>query len=227
MAHRSIPWRTKSYLGRKKFNEKRQGLVKVDLLMLNESMSGWRPKTSKLGGLPNFTFEARKPMPLGTMFRNAVECITGLLVFQDVVQNPEMQSCKSYFNEELLPPGYPPTAAHAAEVLRQVEGAQIAEGGWVGGDAWFGSVLSAVEVMKRLKVHSTFIIKNNHSFFPMEAVHAVLKACFQDRPAGHWVVFHSVITGVKVMALAHAWSQRGVSHKILTCGSTEKHHTKH
>jgi hypothetical protein len=141
-----------------KFNEKRQGLVKVDLLMLDESMSGWRPKTSKLGGLPNFTFEPRKPIPLGTMFRNGVECISGLLVFQDVVQNPEMQSCKSYFNEESSLPGNPPITAHAAEVLRQVEGAQIAEGGWVGGDAWFGSVLSTVEVMKRLKVHSTFII---------------------------------------------------------------------
>ncbi len=59
-------------------------------------MSGWRPKTKKLSGLPNCTFEPRKPVPLGTMFHNGVECITGLLVVQDVVQNSEQQSRKDY-----------------------------------------------------------------------------------------------------------------------------------
>ena len=42
---------------------------------LDESMSGWRPKTSKCGGLPNITHEPRMPVPLGTMLRNAVECV--------------------------------------------------------------------------------------------------------------------------------------------------------
>jgi len=51
------------------------------LLMLDESMSAWRPKTSKYGGLPNYTFEPRKPVPLGTMFKNAVECITGIFMY--------------------------------------------------------------------------------------------------------------------------------------------------
>ncbi len=62
------------------------------LILIDESMSGWCPKTNKVGGLPNFTFEPRKPVPLGTMFCNGVECITGLLVIQDVVQNSEQQS---------------------------------------------------------------------------------------------------------------------------------------
>jgi hypothetical protein len=57
-------------------------------------MSGWRPKTSKLGGLPNYTYEPRKPVPLGTMFRNGAECMSGILVFQDVVQLSEVQSRK-------------------------------------------------------------------------------------------------------------------------------------
>ena len=71
------------------FNNKRKELFVVDMLMMDESMSGWRPKTSKLGGLLNYTYEPRKPIPLGAMFRNAAECITGCLVFQDVVQLPE------------------------------------------------------------------------------------------------------------------------------------------
>jgi hypothetical protein len=38
---------------------------------------------------------------------------------------------------------------------------------WVGGNAWFGSMMSVVETYTRKKVHSTFIIENNQAFFPM------------------------------------------------------------
>jgi len=47
-----------------KLNGQCQSLIKTMLLMLDESMSGWCPKTSKLGGLLNYTFEPRKPVPL-------------------------------------------------------------------------------------------------------------------------------------------------------------------
>ncbi len=50
------------------FNNRHQHLIKTVLLLIDEFMSGWRPMTTKLGGLPNYTFEPRKPIPLGTMF---------------------------------------------------------------------------------------------------------------------------------------------------------------
>jgi hypothetical protein len=163
--------------------------------MLDESMSGWRPKTSKLGGLPNITWEPRKPVPLGTQLHNGVECFTGCLMFQDVVQNVEEQQRKKYFfvdqdaeraeMEMSHLPGKQKMQAHVAEVLRQVEGAAVAEGGWVGGDAWFGSVMNCVEVMKRHKVHSTFVIKGHSLMFPMGVLHSVLEAQHGNRPAGH------------------------------------------
>ena len=40
--------------------------------------------------------------------------------------------------------------AHTAEMLRQVEGAGIPCGGWLGGDSWFGSLVTAVEVKQKL-----------------------------------------------------------------------------
>jgi hypothetical protein len=135
------------------------------MVMLDESMSGWRPKTSKLGGIPNITFEPRKPTTLGTIFRNGAECFSGILVFQDAVQAPEVQSRKEFYNEASHLPGNPPITAHAAEVLRQVKGAKIPEGGWVGGNSWFGSVMSAVEVKKRSSAYSTWVIKQNTDFF--------------------------------------------------------------
>ena len=149
------------------YNEKRRSLIKIVLLMMDESMLGWRPKTSKLGGLPNYAFEPRKPIPLGAMLRNCAECHSGCVVHQDVVQSPEIQSQKKYHADKSFMPDGTPITAHAAEVLRQVEGARVIEDGWVGGDAWFGSLHSSVELIKRLGVNSTFIIKTNKSFFPI------------------------------------------------------------
>jgi hypothetical protein len=211
------------------YNNKRRRLIKTSLLMLDESMSGWRPKTSKLGGLPNITFEPRKPVPLGTQLRNGVECFTGCLVYQDVVQTPEQQSRKDYFYEDVdnqIPrrsnlPLRNVMQAHVSEVMRQVRGADVVRGGWVGGDAWFGSVMSCVELMKEFGIFSTFIVKGHTLFYPMAALHAVLIARHGDRPAGHWVTMTATISGVMVHAIAYAWSQKGVSYFVSTCGDTE------
>ena len=67
---------------------------------------------------------------------------------------------------------------HTAKVLRQAENAKVLEGGWVDGDAWFSSIesWSCVELMRVLKLHSTFIIKQNLNYYPMKVLHAVLCA---------------------------------------------------
>jgi hypothetical protein len=87
----------------------------------------------------------------------------------------------------------------------------LKEGGWVGGDAWFGSVMTCVEVWKRFGVYSTFIVKNNNNLFPMQPLYAVLKARYGNKPAGHWVVFKTEIIGLKIIALAYARTQCSVS----------------
>jgi hypothetical protein len=148
-----------------------------------------------------------------------VECVSGILVVQDVVQNPEKQALKAYFGEISTLPDGSEITAHTAEVLHLVEGANIPEGGWVGGDSWFGLTATAVEVMSA-RVHSSWIIKQNQQWFPMKPLFAILKARYKDRPAGHWVTFQATISGVNVIAMAYAWSQRGVSYILSTCGST-------
>jgi hypothetical protein len=72
------------------FNGCRRELLKCVLLVLDESMTGWRPAYTKTGGLPKLSWEPRKPVPLGTMFRNRVEFISGILLFQDRVQDAEV-----------------------------------------------------------------------------------------------------------------------------------------
>jgi hypothetical protein len=101
-----------------------------------------------------------------------------------------------------------------------VEGAGLPEGAWVGGDSWFGSVLSAVAVMDKFGVHSTWVIKQNSDFFPMTVIHSIIKARHDKRPAGHWVVLRAKISAVQLLAIGYAWSQSSISYFISTCGST-------
>ena len=112
-------------------------LLEVTFLMLDEAMSGWRPKTSALGGLPNITSELPKPVDLGSMYRDSVECITGIFVHHNIVQAPTQQWRKKYLN--------PPTKSglpkkeiipyHTTKVLYQAENSKVVPRGWVGGNA--------------------------------------------------------------------------------------------
>ena len=143
------------------YKQKRRNLFKAILLLLDESMSGWRPKTSKLGGLPNISFEARKPIPLGGMFKNGVGCISCVFAYQDIVMGAEVQQLKIYFGDNSVVPGQQTIPSHTVEVMHQVDRDNAPPNGWVGGDTWFGSVGTAIEVCKKFNVHSTFVIKNN------------------------------------------------------------------
>jgi hypothetical protein len=110
------------------------------------------------------------------MFQNGVECVSGILVVQDVVQNPEQQALKSYYATQSTLPDGSDITAHTAEVLRIVEGASIPKSDWVVGDFWFGSTATAVEVMNKFGVNSSWIIKQIQQWFPMKPLYAVLNA---------------------------------------------------
>ena len=64
------------------------------MLTLVNSIPGQFPKTSKLGGLPNHIDEPMKLLTLGTMLNNEVECESGAISRNEIVQKPEQQSRK-------------------------------------------------------------------------------------------------------------------------------------
>ena len=104
-------------------------LMIVLFMVLNETMWGWRPKTSVTGGFPKITHEPRKPVDLGAMAHNAVEAITGIMVFQDLVANLTSQQLKEHMQDDtILPtlhragPEGGRLSVHVTEVLHQVEG---------------------------------------------------------------------------------------------------------
>lgn len=207
----------------KAFNGKRQDLVSSTYLVLDESMSAWRPKTSKFGGLPNITYEQRKPKPLGTMLKNGVEATTGIMVYQDVVQQKEVQQAKKYNGDESSLPLGEPILQHVGEVLRQCEGANLADGGWVGGDAWFGSIPAVVELKKKKNVYSTFILKQHIQYCPKQIISSILRARYPKYPAGHHVVMKANISGVDLFLLAYAFSNNDTTYMVSSSGTTITH----
>jgi hypothetical protein len=117
------------------------------------------------------------------MLCNSVECLTGIFVHQDIADSSTMQWKKKYSD--------PPTKSHlpkeemvsyhTAEVLRQAENSTLVKGSWVGGDAWFGSVESCVELKRCLGIYSTFIVKQDLQYYPMKVLHVFLVARHNDR----------------------------------------------
>ena len=222
------------------WNKKQQRLFdECDLALADESMIAWVPKTSKLGGLPNCTFEPRKPTPLGTMLKDTAEIKTGILLNTDPLMSPSIQDKKTFASKKSHSPEHAGTAAshlgHAAETLRQAHHSGLTEGSWLGGDAWFGSVASClalklevvthvdedgVEHEHELGVESTFVVKNNVALHPRGPLHAALKARHGKRLAGHWVAMSTAIKGVPLIAVAHAWNNKDVSFVVSTCGET-------
>ena len=81
------------------YNGQRRTLLKSVSIIADESILSWCPKTSKLGVIPNISYEPRKPVPLGTMFKNGVGCVSAVLAFQDIFQGAGKQQEKYYFGE--------------------------------------------------------------------------------------------------------------------------------
>jgi hypothetical protein len=193
-------------------------------LLMDESMSAWRPKTSATGGLPNVTYKPRKQKPLGTMFKNCISGTTGILDTQDVVEGSTSQREKKYDGEESSLPMHKPIMAHVAETLRQCESGNVVEGGWVSGDTWFGLIPCVVELKKKMNVYSTFIIKQNLQYCPVQVIERIMKAQYRDgRLAGQHAVMKVTISGVEMFLLAYAWSNKQVVYIISSYGSTVPH----
>ena len=73
---------------------------------------------------------------------------------------------------------------HTHEVLTQATDAEVPPGEHAGGNAWFGTVPSCLELKMRYGINSTFIVKTN-DIFSMIFLHRILLARHSSRPDRH------------------------------------------
>ena len=67
------------------YNDGRRTLIKAVPLIIDEPISTWCTKTSKIYDIPNISYETHKHIPLGTMFKDGVGCISSVLTYQYIV----------------------------------------------------------------------------------------------------------------------------------------------
>ena len=199
------------------FNRRRREvLVSSTTKILDESMSAYRPRTTKTGNLPNISFILRKPEPLGklcallfhyftllnlhpntgTELKSACCNVTGCMVALEIQRGKEGMSTQDY----AIHGG---TTACCLRIMDQCA-KPIRER--FEGDAWFGSVKAVA--MAAEKGHIAFLqVKNNKALYPKEYIEKALK----DMPGGGCILFlrGRTVMGLLLLLLATA-TQNGL-----------------
>ena len=84
----------------KAYNDNRRRTIRrTGVIVLDESMSAWKPRATKTGGLPNITFIRRKPKPLGTEFKTACDGLFRILLHLEIQEGREAMRSKPKFKE--------------------------------------------------------------------------------------------------------------------------------
>jgi hypothetical protein len=202
---------------------RRERVVGSFWLSIDESMSAWKPRTSPTGGLPNISFIARKPKPLGTEFKSAACPITGVIRSLEIQRGKQGMSSMKYNNA---------IGATAGCTLRLLEEAipeeDKANTHGVRGDAWFGSVKNASELGIR-GYECVFQIKNYNTLFPKDFIDEALK----NAPGGVSIILEAKAPNeVPLVAVGYRYSRKTILYFVQTknAGSSvhgEPYHMKY
>jgi len=182
------------------FNEIRKvKLTNSDWALIDESMSAWRPRTTKLGGLPNLSHIPRKPEPLGTEFKSIADPHTGCLLGLEIQRGKEGMKDLQYNRE------YGNTCGCTLRLM------DIAGCKGVKGDAWFGSVLNCVSL--KLKGYDSVLqVKQNNALFPKTFVDQMLG----DAPGGVAVFLKGSLDGVNLICTGYRYSRKTILYFVMS-----------
>jgi hypothetical protein len=200
------------------FNENRKAKVAASVYkVMDESMSSFRPKTSKTGNLPNISYVKRKPKPLGTEFKNMVCGATRIMLAL------EIQEGKFPMREKPHCDRLGATAACTTRLMELVAGCGQSELESKAkpdkglGDSWFGSVTAVVEAAKNGQ-ELIGGVKTNFSKSPKKAMEEFMKNC----PSGSYYVAVCNVpdeVGMKIVFVSYKYNARKVLHFVMTDGA--------
>ena len=198
------------------FNSIRQNLIlPCEVIVIDESMSAFRPQTTKTGGMHNISFIMRKPENLGTEFKSSVCAATGIMTYLELQSGRELMKESRYFSH---------LGATASCTLRIAEGVTDKTADKpseiVLGDSWFGSV-KAASALSEAGFESILQIKTNHALFPKKEIEGVLATA----PGGTSMVLRGVhpVSGVELLAVGYKYNKKTVLSFVISAnaGSTE------
>ena len=204
------------------FNNNRKEVMQSGLYQVeDESMSGLRPRTTRTGNLPHLSMVARKPVPLGTEFKNIADTVTGIMLYLEIQRGKMPMREQPYTREH---------GGTTACTMRIAEGAfggtgdkEEGDSKIILGDSWFASVNTCVQLQTKLSKPHRFvgIVKTAHSRYPKQWIQNKMK----HWPAGSHIVLEGHASeGVKLSAIGYKYNKKKVICFIATdkSGHTEK-----
>ena len=192
-------------------NIRKTMLLPSEVLCIDESMSAFRPQTTKTGDLPNISYVTRKPENLGTEFKTCACPVTGILSFLEIQRGKGQMNGHKYFDK---------IGATASCALRAAEGGSHKEADKTSdhvreivlADSWFGSVTAAVAIAQA-GFDCILQIKQNHSLYPKKQITEILTGL----PGGTKVVLtgtHS--SGVNLVATGYKYNTKTILYFVST-----------
>jgi len=181
-------------------------LYKSTWAVIDESMSSWRPRTTKLGGLPNLSHVPRKPEPLGTEFKCTADPKSGCLLALEIQRGKEGNK-NLQFNNEI---------GNTAGGTTRLMNITNSDGNCIGvkGDAWFGSVRSCTSLMQK-GYESILQIKQQASLFPKDIINEALK----NAPGGVHISLSGSFNNVDLIATGYRYSRKTILFFIMTANA--------
>ena len=197
------------------FNKNRQVTIASSRVKtMDESMSAFKPRTTKTGNLPNISYIMRKPQPLGTELKTvASKGSNGPMIWAEVQEGKIGMQNKKYFTNY---------GATSSCVLRLAKG--TLDGGQKKdplirnlyyGDSWFASLKTAVALYEKVGAEFVGPIKTAHSKFPK----AYLEKTLKDWAPGSHLLMQTTVNNNKYYAIGYKYSMRKVLSFIATQGA--------
>ncbi len=94
------------------YKAQRHNIIQVLYLVLDESMSGWRPTNTKTGSISNLNQGSQSILVL--WFGMELSITTGIFVHHNIVCGPREQAMEKYINQELSLPRKEQIMMHVA-----------------------------------------------------------------------------------------------------------------
>ena len=189
----------------------------------DETMSAFKPRTTKTANLPHLSSIKRKPEPLGTELKSLACSVTKIMLALEIQRRKNDTTQQKYVDKVKL--------KTSACTLRMVEAAcqrteetncdvtndDATEDCFVG-DSWFGSVPTALGLKKELQHPKASItqIKTAHSRYPKKYLETTMK----NWPGGSHLVLESTIDGTKLFAVGYKYCKAKTLCFLFTEGAT-------
>ena len=196
------------------FNNNRKVTVAASRVkVLDESMSAYRPQTSKTGNLHNISYIMRKPEPLGTELKTVASTTNnGPIIYAEVQEGKDAMKKKEFFSSHGATTACVLRLAKATKSCGQMEDPLLTNLYY--GDSWFAFLKTAVAVTEELNSEFVGPVKTSHRHFPK----GYLENTMKDWPPGSHLILETRVKENKYYAIGYKYNMKKVLCFISTKG---------